>query len=130
MGRYYHGDIEGKFWFGVQSSTDADFFGVTHTEPNYVEYYFDKDNLIDIRYGVEKCQFALGKNLEYLDAFFDANETYNDEMLNDWYKEKYNTTFSDGEIRTMLAWYARYYLGKKILDCVMEHDECAFTAEL
>ena len=28
MGRYYHGDIEGKFWFGVQSSTDAEFFGV------------------------------------------------------------------------------------------------------
>jgi hypothetical protein len=30
MGRYYHGDIEGKFWFGVQSSYDADFFGVEH----------------------------------------------------------------------------------------------------
>jgi hypothetical protein len=28
MGRYYHGDIEGKFMFGVQSSDDADFFGV------------------------------------------------------------------------------------------------------
>ena len=25
MGRYYHGDIEGKFWFAVQSSNDADF---------------------------------------------------------------------------------------------------------
>ena len=23
MGRYYHGDIEGKFWFAVQSSQDA-----------------------------------------------------------------------------------------------------------
>ena len=22
MGRYYYGDIEGKFWFGVQSSND------------------------------------------------------------------------------------------------------------
>jgi len=28
MGRYYNGDIEGKFWFAVQSSDDADFFGV------------------------------------------------------------------------------------------------------
>ena len=27
MGRYYQGDIEGKFWFGIQSSTDANFFG-------------------------------------------------------------------------------------------------------
>ena len=29
MGRYYSGDIEGKFAFAVQSSNDADFFGVT-----------------------------------------------------------------------------------------------------
>ena len=28
MGRYYTGDIEGKFWFAVQSSDDADFFGL------------------------------------------------------------------------------------------------------
>ena len=22
MGRFYHGDIEGKFWFGIQDSDD------------------------------------------------------------------------------------------------------------
>ena len=27
MGRYYRGDIEGKFLFGIQESNDADFFG-------------------------------------------------------------------------------------------------------
>ena len=32
MGRYYYGDIEGKFWFGVQSSADASFFGVEEYE--------------------------------------------------------------------------------------------------
>jgi len=32
MGRYYYGDIEGKFWFGIQSSTDASFFGADHYE--------------------------------------------------------------------------------------------------
>jgi hypothetical protein len=37
MGRYYYGDIEGKFWFGVQSSFDADNLGVKHTEE-----YIDK----------------------------------------------------------------------------------------
>lgn len=25
MGRYYYGDIEGKFWFAVQPSTDPAF---------------------------------------------------------------------------------------------------------
>ena len=27
MGRHYDGDIEGKFWFGVQDSSDAEYFG-------------------------------------------------------------------------------------------------------
>ena len=34
MGRYYFGDIEGKLWFGIQNSDDADFFGVEH-QKNY-----------------------------------------------------------------------------------------------
>lgn len=33
MGRYYSGDIEGKFWFGVQSSHDGEFFGAIEQEP-------------------------------------------------------------------------------------------------
>ena len=47
MGRYYHGDIEGKFWFGVQSSTDAEFFGV-EGNANFLHYYFDEDNKKDV----------------------------------------------------------------------------------
>ena len=49
MGRYYNGDIEGKFWFAVQSSDDADFFGASGTEPTvanpnqYLDYHFTKD---------------------------------------------------------------------------------------
>lgn len=37
MGRYYRGDINGKFWFGIQSSDDAACLGVT-PEHQY-EYY-------------------------------------------------------------------------------------------
>ena len=32
MGRYYHGDIGGKFWFGIQESDDASFFGREHDD--------------------------------------------------------------------------------------------------
>ena len=32
MGRYYQGHISGKFWFGIQSSKDADFFGQMHKD--------------------------------------------------------------------------------------------------
>ena len=43
MGRYYNGDIDGKFWFAVQSSDDADFFGV-QGESSYLSYYFSEDD--------------------------------------------------------------------------------------
>jgi len=29
MGRYYTGDIVGKFWFAIQSSDDASHFGAS-----------------------------------------------------------------------------------------------------
>jgi len=32
MGRFYSGDISGKFWFGVQNSDDASHFGLKHTD--------------------------------------------------------------------------------------------------
>ena len=37
MGRYYSGDIEGKFWFALQSSDAADRFGVVGTQPKVGE---------------------------------------------------------------------------------------------
>jgi hypothetical protein len=44
MGRYYSGDIEGKFWFGVQSSMVAsDRFGCHESEPDHVDYYVEED---------------------------------------------------------------------------------------
>lgn len=35
MGRYYTGQISGKFWFGIQDSTDADFFGRPYKDNFY-----------------------------------------------------------------------------------------------
>ena len=47
MGRYYSGDIEGKFWFGVQSSNAADRFGAEGFRPEELCYYFDKDEHLE-----------------------------------------------------------------------------------
>ena len=124
MGRYYNGDIEGKFWFGVQSSTDADFFGVEGVEPNYRNYYFDKENLPDIEKGVKECKKELGKYKDMLDKFFDRENGYNDEML---VKE---LGVSEEKVRELLVWYARLELGEKILKCVKEQGSCDFDAEL
>lgn len=37
MGRFYHGTIAGKFWFGIQPSNDASNFKESQYEP--IEYY-------------------------------------------------------------------------------------------
>ena len=35
MGRYYNGDVEGKWWFGVQSSDTPEKFGGYETHIDY-----------------------------------------------------------------------------------------------
>jgi hypothetical protein len=130
MGRYYDGDIEGEFWFAVQSSTDADFFGVTYTEPNYVDYYFDEDNLQSVNEGLQKCLEVLGENLARFNDFFDSKDRYNDKMIRECWKEKYNLVITDNVIDEMLVWYARYQLGKEIGECIEQNGQCSFTAQL
>tara|TARA_Y100000114_G_scaffold104303_1_gene97545 strand:- start:158 stop:574 length:417 start_codon:yes stop_codon:yes gene_type:complete len=138
MGRYYNGDIEGKFWFGVQSSDDADFFGV-QGEPRYYSYYFEKENLPKIEEGIKKCKNALGSLLKPLNKFFEENNGYNDKMLVDYLNERRkdifpyldkSDNFNEKEIRSYLEWYARLELGEQILDCVKEKGYCNFEAEL
>jgi hypothetical protein len=124
MGRYYNGDIEGKFWFAVQSSDDASFFGGTEYEPNSIEYIFEEHDLEDIKTGIEKCLDELGENKKKLDDFFKENNSYNEKMLEEKAKIKPN------EIRNTLEWYARLELGEKILKSVEENGQCCFEAEL
>lgn len=123
MGRYYNGDIEGKFWFAVQSSDDASFFGGEKLEPNYINYYFCNDDLKDVKKGITQCKKELGTNKKKLDSFFKENQTYNDTML-----EK--AGFLPSQMKHLLQWYARLRLGQKILKCVQENGSCSFEAEL
>lgn len=130
MGRYYHGDIEGKFWFGVQSSDDADFFGDEGTS-SYLSYYFEKDQhhekIID---GIKKCREALGVNKKRLDEFFSKHNGYNDEMIIEHWKKEHNEDINEEYIRNLIGWYARLDLGSKILECVEKNGDCGFEAEL
>ena len=126
MGRYYNGDIEGKFWFGVQSSDDGDFFGSKGQEPNtFLNYHFTKDeHLKDIKKGIKECEKELGTWKEKLDKFFKDNNGYNDEMIEDQLGLKKEKS------RELLEWYARLELGNQILECVMKQGDCSFEAEL
>jgi len=121
MGRNYDGDIEGKFWFGIQSSSDADFFGVIGCQPEEINYCFEENDLTGIEEGLKKCDEALGEYQEKMKVFFEGKDTDLElsEVL-DLTREK---------TREMLKWYARRELGIKIRDCVNEQGFCNFTAQ-
>lgn len=135
MGRYYNGDIEGKFWFAVQSSNDADFFG-QQGQARFLDYYFETKDLPKIEEGIKKCKDYLGSLLETLDKFFDENNGYNNEMLVDYLNKHFSfkhlptPKFTEQGVRHYLEWYARLELGNQILACVKEKGQCNFEAEL
>src|ERR1017187_9783177 len=104
MGRYYSGDIEGKFWFGVQSSDDASFFGGEEIEPNHVEYCFDASHRQSIDDGIAACLKRLGEFKEKLDDHFAGNGLYNDEQLAN------ALGVSVRKLGELLQWYARLEL--------------------
>ena len=131
MGRYYQGDIEGKFWFSVQSSDDANNFGGSEIELQddvgevmELEYFFNKEDLESINEGIQTCITDLGEFKVRLDEFFADSTGYNpDELAKhlEITKEKYSIIMES---------YARLKLGEKIKKCVEEKGECNFTAEL
>jgi hypothetical protein len=123
MGRYYQGDIEGKFWFSVQPSNDADHFGDVGS-PMEIHYNFEKDHLKDIKKGIKECIKCLGDWKDKLDTFFKKNDTYNDEMLWDQIK------LDKANVKKILKLYARLELGNQIKECVEKNGTCSFSAEL
>ena len=119
MGRYFSGDIEGKFWFGLQSSDAASRFGSEECEPQYIDYYFNEDNLEEVNEEIEKIVTILGDKKKIIDDFFRDRTGYRDEDLE-----------AIGINRYILSEYADLELGIKIRDCIKETGQCAFQAEL
>lgn len=118
MGRYYSGDIDGKFWFAVQSSDAADRFGVTGERPNTLQYYFSEDDLDNVNAEINRIKEKLGFKLVVIEKFFRDNSGYDDEML-----AKAHITNKE------LSEYADLQLGIKIRDCIVEIGQCSFEAE-
>jgi hypothetical protein len=123
MGRFYSGDIEGKFWVGVQSSDDADFFGVEGTQPEYLEYHYEQSDLDMVKDNLDICHKELGEYEAKLDDFFKDCQGYNDEMI----VKHCDVTLE--KAKSLLVWYARLQLGNKIAESLKDGD-CQFEAEL
>ena len=120
MGRYYSGDIEGKFMFGVQPSYAPERFyavdlggdglyGVTE----YVVGY-------KYRHNVKKEVEAIDKgSLERVNKMFNENDMYNDNTM-----KVYGVTEND------LSEYADHGLGMQILEHFKEKKcDCHIYAE-
>jgi hypothetical protein len=114
MGRYYSGDIEGKFMFAVQSSTAANRFGQQGSS-TYVSYYFDEEDTDFIELELN----SLKESYQKVAAFFENRTSYRGEDL-----------VKSGINSQELSDYADYVLGEKILNCIKENGRCSFDAEL
>ena len=129
MGRYYSGDIEGKFWFAVQSSDASERFRGQAHEPQYTEYHFDKeDDLDDVEKEIEVIEDSLGEYKQLFDDFFEENGGYNTEKLLKYFAEKGSPLTKD-VCEAHLSDYADLGLGIQIRDCLIEEGYCCFSAE-
>jgi len=118
MGRYYNGDINGKFWFAVQSSNAADRFGQTGYT-NYINYYFGEEDLKNVEKEIKVIEDNLKNKKQILDDFFASVSSYSKSDLD-----------SIGITERDLSEYADLGLGIKIRDCIKEIGYCGFDAEL
>jgi hypothetical protein len=119
MGRYYSGDIEGKFWFGLQPSDAPSRFGGVEQEPAYINYYFGEENLEEIEEEIKNIQENLGEKIGIIDKFFETGSGYNDAMLKE-------INITNDELKD----YADLLLGIQIRDCVREQGYCSFDCEI
>lgn len=134
MGRFYSGDIEGKFWFGIQSSGDASYFGVNFEEDineetgkideGMINYSFKKKDISKVKEGIKDCEKSLGKYKKKIDLFFKNKYSYTDNELSIFLKK------TEKEAKELLEFYARLELGNKILKCLNEKGRCYFSCEV
>ena len=130
MGRYYNGDIEGKFWFGLQSSDDAEYFGAV--QDNWIQYEVYCDSLEDeVKPGIKTCREELGDYEQRFDKYFIENNGYNDNTMAEEMSKEYDEYISEGTIRSMLTIYARLGIGLQIEEWMEANpgENLNFTAE-
>ncbi|CAC9512037.1 hypothetical protein [uncultured Gammaproteobacteria bacterium] len=131
MGRYYDGDIEGKFWFAVQDSDDGEFFGAEETNSNYINYCVLSKNKDKVFKGVDECKKQLGEWLTIFDNYFHEDSAYSDLKIEDFIANNhYKVNAKDYKVK--IIWYARLMMGIKMKDFFKDNPDnnLYFEAEL
>ncbi len=121
MGRYYNGDVDGKFMFAVQSSGAHERFGAITYQEDYIPYVVYRESYAEICAELDSIKHK--GHIEKVNNMFEKEpEGYNSAI-----QKKYNVTDED------LSEYADYEIGiqlKEFFDDNPDLDECRFEAEL
>ncbi len=121
MGRYYYGDIEGKFMFAVQPSNAAERFGADDCEPAYIEYTISRSKYEGVcaeLLSIEKT----GAPKRVKEMFKATDDRWSDDILNE-----------HGVTQDDMSEYADWVIGTKIKDYFDDHpneDVINFQAEI
>jgi len=125
MGRYYSGDIEGKFMFAVQSSQSGERFGAVEEESGYTPYIVYRENYSEIQQELD--DIVSTGSVKKVDDFF--------EKLNKNGHAGYNGSDleKEGILKDDMSQWADHRLGKQIKDWFdnnPDEDELRFEAEV
>lgn len=121
MGRYYSGDIEGKFWFAVQPSNDAEQFGAQESDPAYINYYADDAD--EAKERIKEIINKLGLRQDFIEI-----DPRNSEGSEAFFKAYHERGERRAEEEDKL--WASLELGLKIYHCILEEGGCSFDAEI
>jgi hypothetical protein len=120
MGRYYNGDVEGKFMFAVQNSDAHERFGAVEENSGYVDYVVYRDSYAEICAELDSIKHK--GHIDKVEKMFNEKNGFNHKI-----KEQYGVSDED------LSEYADYEIGmqlKKFFDKNKYLNECRFEAEL
>lgn len=134
MGRYYSGQISGKFWFGIQSSDDASNFGVKHrTLFSYFLCNCGCENK-----SISYCNDCYGSYEEHRQAIIDDEENdleFNKRRKNLWRKDESEIYYTfkkrhikkvEQIVKDLDKEVGQYIIGYNIKD---ENDEIEYDYE-
>ena len=126
MGRFYNGDVSGKWWFAVQSSDTPEKFGGYET---HIDYTICNDDTF--KSGIKLIKEDLGDKLEWLQQFFDENNGYNDAMLMEFMIKK-NPRYDKSELSQDLENFADYEFAMQVKEYFDDtgNEYCHVNSEL
>ena len=120
MGRYYNGDVNGKFMFAVQGSDAHERFGAVEVESAYIHYVVYREDYAEICAELDAIKHK--GHIEKVLKMFNEENGFNDEI-----KKQYNVSQED------LEEYADYEIGMQLKEFFDENPdcyECRFDAEI